>query len=152
MSGARMHQVAVLAVTSRPADAECLRRIFANSNWRLDIARTIGDAVREIVEREIPVVLCGEEIDSQPWEVLLHRVREVKPDTQIVVISRTCDDSLWGEVLTTGAFDVLPVPLEAGEVLRVVASAWRHWRDVSLRRAGVGQMAAHASNPPAGLL
>ncbi|MCC6585265.1 MAG: response regulator [Bryobacterales bacterium] len=140
-----MHQVSVLAVTPRAVDREALRRIFSSSNWRLDTVDTIADALRHVAENSTPVVLCAEDMPDGPWEKLFHVMGRANPETQIVVISRSPDDTAWGEVLSTGAFDVLPVPLEAAEVLRVIATAWRHWRDLVLRRTGEAGMAAHAN-------
>lgn len=140
-----MHQVSVLAVTPRAIDREALHRIFLSSNWRLDTAETITDAVRHIAQNQTAVVLCAEELADGPWEKLFHLMGRTNPESQLVVISRSADDTAWGEVLSTGAFDVLPVPLEATEVLRVIATAWRHWRDLGLRKSGEAGMAAHAN-------
>lgn len=141
-----MHQVAVLAVTPRAVDREALHRIFSSSNWRLDTVGSITDALRHIADNQTPVVLCAEELPDGPWEKLFHMMGRTNPESQLVVISRSADDTAWGEVLSSGAFDVLPVPLEATEVLRVIATAWRHWRDLVLRRSGEAGMAAHATD------
>ncbi len=145
-----MLQVAVLAVTSRAADTDRLHRVFASSNWQLHAVSSIADAIQHVAEFQTPIVLCAESVEGESWDVVFKWFRATNPDVQVVVISRSLDGAGWGEALTGGAFDVLPVPLEASEVLRVVASAWRHWKDSSTRRAGAGQLAANAQSQVTG--
>jgi len=45
---------------------------------------------------------------------------------QLVVTSRLADDALWAEVLNMGGYDVLAVPLDSEEVMRVIGAALRH--------------------------
>jgi FixJ family two-component response regulator len=49
------------------------------------------------------------------------------------VTSRLADEYLWAEALNLGAYDVLAKPFDTSEVMRVVASAWRHWTDAQRR-------------------
>lgn len=141
-----MPQVAVLAITSRAADTDRLHRIFASSNWQLHTAGSIADAIQHVAEFQTPIVLCAESVEGEPWNVVLQWLRASNPAVQVVVIARSMDHAGLGEALLNGAFDVLPAPLEAPAVLRVVASAWRHWRNSAARRSGPAQMAAHAQS------
>lgn len=146
-----MPQVAVLAITSRAADTDRLHRVFASSNWQLHTAGSIADAVQHVAEFQTPIVLCAESVDGEPWHVVLQWLRARNPEVQVVIIARSMDDAGSGEALLNGAFDVLPTPLEAPEVLRVVASAWRHWRtSAARRRRAAARMAAHAQSQTAG--
>jgi hypothetical protein len=47
---------------------------------------------------------------------------------QLIVTSRTADESLWAEVLNIGGYDVMALPFERLEVERVIASASRHFQ------------------------
>jgi DNA-binding NtrC family response regulator len=147
-----MQQVTVLAVTSRAADVDRLHRLFANSNWQLQTVGSIADAVQHVAEFQTPIVLCADTIEGESWNVVFKWMRATNPEVEVVVISRSMDDAGWGEALSAGAFDVLPVPLEASEVLRVVAAAWRHWRDTNARRAAVGPLTEQAQTQATGQL
>lgn len=46
----------------------------------------------------------------------------------LIVTSRLADERLWAEVLNEGGWDVLAKPFDATEVVRVVETAWQHWR------------------------
>jgi len=147
-----MQQVTVLAVTSRAADVDRLHRVFANSNWQLQTAGSIADAVQHLAEFQTPIVLCADTIEGESWKAVLKRMRATNPDVEVVVISRSMDDAGWGDALNSGAFDVLPVPLEASEVLRVVAAAWRHWRDTNARRTTTGPLTEQVQTQATGQL
>lgn len=45
----------------------------------------------------------------------------------LIVFSRLADESLWAKVLNLGGFDVLMMPFEPEEVLRVTFAAWSRW-------------------------
>jgi len=46
----------------------------------------------------------------------------------IIVASGMANDSLWGEVLNFGGYDLLMEPFERNEVYRVISLAWLHWK------------------------
>lgn len=137
-------RVSVLAVSSSLTDIESLRRIFSSSNWRLDHVCNVADAAHHVARYGTPVLLCADRLPDGTWEDVLKSVGGINPDALIIVISRAADDAMWQGVLTNGGYDVLPIPLGAVEVFRVVALAWRKWRDTVSRRIGAGEMAAHA--------
>ncbi len=54
---------------------------------------------------------------------LVSTVKKASPGTEIIFLSRLADESLWSQVLSTGAYDLLPKPPERGEFLRAVFGA-----------------------------
>lgn len=74
------------------------------------------------------VVLTESLLPDGAWRDILALTAATCPDAQVIVMSRVADDSLWAEVLTCGAFDLLAKPLEQSEVIRVGTSAWRQSR------------------------
>ena len=66
----------------------------------------------------------------------------------VVVISRQANDDLWADVLSSGAYDVLSMPFDRRELIRVVGMAWRqsYTRNVATRKPfGLGFAQAAAS-------
>jgi DNA-binding response OmpR family regulator len=57
----------------------------------------------------------------------LNDLRSLTKPPQLIVTSRTADESLWAEVLNVGGYDVMAQPFEQYEVERVIASAHRHF-------------------------
>jgi len=62
------------------------------------------------------------------WLELLSETRNLEFPPKVIVASRQADDRLWADVLHQGGYDVLPMPLQASEVLRTVSMAWLEWR------------------------
>ena len=46
----------------------------------------------------------------------------------MIVADRLADERLWAEVLSLGAYDLVPKPFETKEILRVLSTAWRRGR------------------------
>ena len=91
-----------------------MKRQTAVKPWLCCAARVSGAAVR-----------------AQPrdgsWEDLLSETARLPAPPNLIVFSRLADESLWGEVLNMGGFDVLITPFEPEEVLRVTFAAWSRW-------------------------
>jgi DNA-binding NtrC family response regulator len=54
---------------------------------------------------------------------LIPVVKEMFPNTEIVLISRLAEEDLWIESIQRGAYDYLPKPLDKSELRRVVHNA-----------------------------
>jgi hypothetical protein len=46
---------------------------------------------------------------------------------RIIVTSREVNEYLWADVLQMGGYDLLAMPWEPKEVLKVISLAWRSW-------------------------
>jgi DNA-binding NtrC family response regulator len=57
------------------------------------------------------------------WQVAVRQILEMEPDTVIVLVSRLADERLWIEVLSSGAYDLLPKSCGPIETRCVVLSA-----------------------------
>ena len=90
-----------------------------------------GKASALLEEREFPVVLCEHRQTDGNWKDLLDVTVTLPAPPSLVVFSPLADESLWAEVLNLGGFDVVAMPFEPEEVLRVAFAAWRKWCEVS---------------------
>jgi DNA-binding NtrC family response regulator len=57
---------------------------------------------------------------------LVSAVKRVAPGAKVIFLSRLADEKLWSQVLSLGAYDLLPKPLERTEFLRTVFGAIQH--------------------------
>ena len=119
--------VAVLAVGPLPADRIRLREILSQRNWRLHEASDCFEALALLRNQSVPVLLCERDHADGDWEDLLNATATLPAPPSLVVISRLADESLWAKVLNLGGFDVLIMPFEPEEVLRVTFAAWSRW-------------------------
>jgi DNA-binding response OmpR family regulator len=83
----------------------------------------------------VQVVMTETHVPRWNWRKVLSDLRRLARPPQLIVTSRTADESLWAEVLNVGGYDVLARPLEPEEVERVVAAARRHFDPPSMGRS-----------------
>lgn len=130
-----MGPVTILAVSPAQEDHLLLSHVFSHSNWRFDRARTCAEALEVLQRSGVAVVICAAELPDGTWKDLLARLAGSPVPPRLIVASRLADDSLWAEVLDRGGYDVLSMPFEPPEVIRVVSLAWRQWQHESGRAA-----------------
>jgi DNA-binding response OmpR family regulator len=123
-----MGAVSVLAVSPADEDHVLLEHVFSHSNWKFDRVHTCQKALEFLKRAEISVVICTAQLPDGTWKDLLGELKHQPAPPRLIVASRLADDSLWGEVLDYGGYDVLGKPFDPGEVIRVVSLAWRQWK------------------------
>jgi DNA-binding response OmpR family regulator len=126
----RMGPVTILAVSPAEEDHLLLSHVFTHSNWKCEMARTCAEALEVLRQSEVAVVICAAELPDGTWKDLLAKLVQPVPP-RLIVASRLADDHLWAEVLDFGGYDVLGMPFEPPEVIRVVSLAWRQWQHES---------------------
>jgi len=120
--------VIALAILSSEGDRLFLHRLFGNSNWVLHTVNTFEEAVEVIRRTPMPVVIAEDRLGGRTWRDLLYALDDVENPPVIIVASGMANDSLWGEVLNFGGYDLLMEPFERDEVYRVISLAWLHWK------------------------
>jgi DNA-binding response OmpR family regulator len=115
----------VLAVNLNNEDAVSLAQLSGGSNWMLRKTRTCREAVALCRKNQAAVVLCVPEMPDGDWRSLLGRLRELPQPPAVIVASRLAEEHLWAEVLNLGGYDVLHLPFDRSELLRVLFFAWR---------------------------
>ncbi len=126
-----MGPVSILAVSPAEEDHLLLAHVFSHSNWRFDRARTCAEAVEALRSPGVAVVICAAELPDGNWKDLLARLAGERVPPRLIVTSPLAGDDLWAEVLDRGGYDVLSMPFEPPEVMRVVSLAWRQWQHES---------------------
>ena len=120
--------VTVLAIDQTRDELAPLHGLFSQSNWKLHEAYSCKAALACLRRTRIPVVLSERDLPDGNWKDLHYQLLELPEIPLLIVASRFADESLWAEVLNLGAYDVLAKPFDRTELVRVVASAWLHWR------------------------
>ncbi len=136
--------VTILAVSGLQEDHNWLGEVVRHSNWRMLSARSCSEACEILNSERVPVVVCESSLPDGNWRSLLDRLAQCAGRPLLIVTSRQADDRLWAEVLNLGGYDVLPKPFDKSEVVRVVGSAWLHWRHRGMAHAARRAEAAMA--------
>jgi len=130
-----MGPVKILAVSPAEEDHLLLSHVFSHSNWNCVAVRTCAEALEVLRPPGVAVVICAAELPDGTWKDLLAKLAGPPAPPRLIVASRLADEHLWAEVLDSGGYDVLGMPFEPPEVIRVVSLAWRQWQHES-RSAG----------------
>lgn len=134
--------ISVLVVSANREDYTAVCRILRHGQWRISRALSCNEALPLMREQSFAVVLCEKDLPDGCWRDLVKHAAELPNPPALLVISRYADDKLWSDVLNTGGYDVLPKPLDSGEVTRVIGMAWRHSLSSWLRKKDVASVYA----------
>ena len=94
-------------------------------------ATTCEDALRQLRDARIPIVLCDDRLPDGTWLNVFNGVATDSDTPLLIVTARCADERLWAEVLNLGGFDLLAKPFRAAEVRHVVKTAWRRLRTLA---------------------
>ena len=135
------HRVSVLAIGDSQEFRKSLLDIFSHSKWNIQFTTSLGEAKLLLMGERIAVVLCETELSDGRWVDVLNEIRRSGRRPRLIVAASHADESLWAEVLNLGGYDVLEMPFQTQEVVRVLSLAWLNWR----KQPGVEHTALAAS-------
>jgi DNA-binding response OmpR family regulator len=104
-----------------------VREVFRECGWRLFEAPDRQRATQYLRRHPVHVVIAKSDLPDGSWREILGHLRCLVCPPLLIVTSHTADEQLWAEVLNIGGYDVLAQPFERDEMVRVVASARRHF-------------------------
>ena len=87
----------------------------------------VGKAVSFLHEHPVGVMIASASLPDGTWKSLLSEISLSADMPNLIVASRLADERLWAEVLNLGGYDLLVVPYDADEVLRITTQAWLDW-------------------------
>lgn len=127
--------LSALLVGEYEGDRFLIHKVFRRVGWRLFEARDRERAMKCLERNPVQVVIAESNLPNWNWKRVLNDLRRLAKPPQLIVTSRTADESLWAEVLNIGGYDVMAQPLQEYEVERVIASAHRQFIHQPLRAA-----------------
>jgi DNA-binding NtrC family response regulator len=101
---------------------------FTKSKWVLYRAFTLGSALNALQENRIAIAVCDVDLLWTTSTQFLDQLSLYPNCPYLIVSSRLANDCLWAEALHRGAYDVLAKPFDKHEVIRILSSAWTHWK------------------------
>jgi DNA-binding NtrC family response regulator len=113
----------VLSVGLSEKDHRILKEILSPLGWIIRRAATSTDAYHQLWLHPFAAVVCELDTGGGDWKDVLARLYSRDPSPPLIVVSRLADPHLWTEVLNSGGFDVLTLPFEPNELVRVMGHA-----------------------------
>jgi len=113
----------ILIVEDEVGVAELIAEALTQSNYDARVAVTAGDALA-IAEMDRPdVILLDINLPDSSGTTTLNRLRELRADVPIIMLTANADEQLARETLRRGAFDYLTKPFNLDHLVRVVEFA-----------------------------
>jgi DNA-binding NtrC family response regulator len=108
-----------------PQDREMIRGYLKDSPIKVSFTSQ-ADPLDTVLVRNSPfeaVLIDLSNPAQRSCDALVSAVKRVSPAAEIIFLSRLADEVLWSQVLSLGAYDLLPKPVERQELLRTVLGA-----------------------------
>jgi CheY-like chemotaxis protein len=113
----------VLVIDDELEMVDLLSAVLSDSGYEVVSALSGGDGLR-LVEIERPdVVLLDLQMPGVAGFDVLRRVRTMRPDLPVIIVSGQADLNLSRATLAQGAVAYVPKPFDPEDVVRVVAAA-----------------------------
>ena len=119
----------VLTINNDKKDCAALRSIMGHTNWIFHCVPDISRAIQFLEKNLVPVIVCSKQLPDGTWKDVLAAVRRFPNPPDVLVYTAQPDDRLWMDVLSSGGYDLLQVPFNRDEVLRLISLASRKWWD-----------------------
>lgn len=117
----------ILLASPNQSDHDSLSGILRSHECNLHWSRTCGEAVSFLREHRVGVIIASTGLPDGTWKSLLSEISLSADAPNLIVTSRLADERLWAEILNLGGYDLLVVPYDADEVLRIAVQAWLDW-------------------------
>ena len=124
---AQKRKLEVLTINNNRKDCASLQSIMGHTNWIFHYVPDLSRAIQFLEKNPVPVIVCSKEFPGGTWKDVLAAVRRFPNPPDVLVYTAQADDRLWMEVLSSGGFDLLQLPFNRDEVLRLISLASRKW-------------------------
>lgn len=126
---AQKRKLEVLTINNDKKDCASLRSIMGHTSWIFHCVPDLATAIQFLETKLVPIIVCSKEVPGGTWKDVLRAVRRFPNPPDVLVYAAEADDRLWMDVLSSGGYDLLSVPFNRDEVLRLISLASRKWYD-----------------------
>ncbi len=113
----------VLIVDDERHVRESLSNWFVEDGYEVSTAGSAKEALQVLATRDVDVVVTDIRMPGMDGLELQHRIREVKPEVAVILITAYASVSTAVQALKEGAWDYLVKPFDPEDLSRVVAKA-----------------------------
>jgi DNA-binding NtrC family response regulator len=113
----------ILIVEDEVAVAEVIVDALSELNHESRVALTADDALAIATMDRPAVILLDVNLPDSSGTSTLDRLRELRPDVPVIMVSGNADEELARETLQRGAFDYVVKPFDLNRLTRLVELA-----------------------------
>ncbi len=119
------HEITVLVVDDEPSNLTSLQKIFEREHMRVLTAESAKDALEQARKHRIEVVLTDLMMPGANGVELLRAMKEVAPDTEVVLMTAYGSVETAVQAMREGAYDFVEKPLKRMSIVKSVQKADR---------------------------
>jgi two-component system response regulator HydG len=101
-----------------------LSKFLVKKGYEADVAHSAGKGIAKFSEGFYDVVLCDFRLGDKDGKDVLQKIKEISPETVVIIITGYSDIKTAVDVIKLGAFDYITKPLIPDEVLNVIEKAF----------------------------
>lgn len=116
-------RIPIVALVVSAQDRYVLSRVSGQEPLETHFVESCEEACAVANQSTAPVILCDRDWPGTEWRVNVQSLATLPHWPCVVLMSGVCDNYLLQEVIRRGGYDVLPKPLRADSVVRVVKLA-----------------------------
>jgi DNA-binding NtrC family response regulator len=99
---------------------KALKKVLSKDEYEVVTAATAAEAMEEMGGEAFDLVITDISMPGENGIVLLKRIKQLSPRTQVVMLTAFGDWSNYGEAMAAGATEFLSKPINAEELLSCV--------------------------------
>ena len=100
-----------------------LSRFLAKKGYDVDVAHSASKGIAKVTEGFFDIVLCDFRLGDKDGKDVLVKIKELSPETIVIIITGYSDIKTAVDVIKLGAFDYITKPLVPDEVINVIEKA-----------------------------
>lgn len=113
-------KVQILILDDEPIVCKRLTPAFHRAGYGVESFTDSAQAMARIEEKRFDIVITDLKMEGTDGMRLLERVKEISPDTSVVVITGFATPDTAKESFRKGAFDFVAKPFKLSEILDIV--------------------------------
>jgi two-component system response regulator HydG len=100
-----------------------LSRFLGKKGYFVDSAHSASKGIAKVAEGSFDIVLCDFRLGDKDGKDVLLKIKEINPETIVIIITGYSDIKTAVDVIKLGAFDYITKPLVPDEVINVIEKA-----------------------------
>jgi two-component system response regulator HydG len=100
-----------------------LSRFLNKKGYDAEVAHSASKGIAKVTESNYDIVLCDFRLGDKDGKDVLLKIKEISPETIVIIITGYSDIKTAVDVIKLGAFDYITKPLVPDEVISVIEKA-----------------------------
>ncbi len=119
-----MAQEAIAVLGNPPNGWAAMESLLAEFEWSVENTLSVDGLAEICARRDVVAVLIDPAVLELPWKRVLAAVQAVAPRTLAILCYHFASPIDWSEASAAGAFHMLSLPLDPGELRQSLGFVW----------------------------